>query len=271
VNEKQLQKGVIDKIQEQIDLFHKENDVTTAEKIPNTTNIPIDGNKWIKIKDVICVYSDMIGSTKLSASEKYELSTASAYELFTGSIVKIFHFYEASYVDVQGDGVFALFNSNENYKALVSAVTIKTFVENEFIPLFRKKSKISLGLHLGIDKKDVLVKKIGLRQRNNRTDRRNEVWAGKPVNMAAKLASLSKEEQLFVSDRYFECLKSEMALKSCGCINGGYTGEKSDIWKSYPLSDDTNFDFDTAYFMKTYWCEKHGSEFAERLLKLDDD
>ncbi|MDZ7793918.1 MAG: adenylate/guanylate cyclase domain-containing protein [Spirochaetia bacterium] len=226
MDEKQLPKGILDKINEQIELFNQKNNIDIIDSIPDTNNIPKEGNKWLKINDVICVYTDMIGSTRLSAEQKYDSSTASAYELFTGTIIKIFHFYDASYVEVQGDGVFALFNKNEIYRSLVSAVTVKTFVEKSFIPLYKQRSKLDLGVHIGIDKKTVLVKKIGLRQKNNRSDRRNEVWAGKPVNMAAKLASLTEKGQLMVSDRYYKELKSDYALKSCGCENGTYTGEK---------------------------------------------
>ncbi|MDZ7793938.1 MAG: hypothetical protein U5P10_09685 [Spirochaetia bacterium] len=165
MDEKQLPKGILDKINEQIELFNQKNNIDIIDSIPDTNNIPKEGNKWLKINDVICVYTDMIGSTRLSAEQKYDSSTASAYELFTGTIIKIFHFYDASYVEVQGDGVFALFNKNEIYRSLVSAVTVKTFVEKSFIPLYKQRSKLDLGVHIGIDKKTVLVKKIGLRQK----------------------------------------------------------------------------------------------------------
>jgi hypothetical protein len=39
-------------------------------------------NNWYKIKDVISVFVDIRGSTKLSAVA-YDQSTASIYELFT--------------------------------------------------------------------------------------------------------------------------------------------------------------------------------------------
>ncbi|MDZ7793937.1 MAG: hypothetical protein U5P10_09680 [Spirochaetia bacterium] len=90
------------------------------------------------------------------------------------------------------------------------------------------------------------------------------------MNMAAKLASLTEKGQLMVSDRYYKELKSDYALKSCGCENGTYTGEKKDIWQSLSLKDNKNFDFNNAYYMKTYWCENHGSEYANKLLKLDN-
>jgi class 3 adenylate cyclase len=101
-------------------------------------------------------------------------------------------------------GVFALFNSNQPYRALAAAITFKTFACSEFTPRIRKKTKQDVGSYLGIDQKMVLVRKLGLKRHADRTDRRNEVWAGKPVNMAAKLASISEDNQLLVSDRFFK-------------------------------------------------------------------
>ena len=68
----------------------------------------------------------MLGSTQFSAST-HENATAGAYQLFTGTAVAIFDSFEASYIDVKGDGVFALFNGDQPYRALAAAVTFKTF------------------------------------------------------------------------------------------------------------------------------------------------
>jgi class 3 adenylate cyclase len=134
----------------------------------------------------------MMGSTKLSA-EAHDNSTAGAYQLFTGTAVRLFSEFEAPYIDVRGDGVFALFNSDQPYRALAAAVTFKTFAREEFTPRIKEKTEQAVGSHLGIDQKTVLVRKLGLKRHAERTDRQNEVWAGKPVNMAAKLASISED------------------------------------------------------------------------------
>jgi hypothetical protein len=133
MNNSQLPQGIMDIIQSKVDQFHQTNSVETVSRIPDTTNIPLKDNKWLKIEDVICVYADMIASTKLSANDKYGARTASAYELFTGTIIRIFHYFDAAYIDVKGDGVFALFNSNQVYHSLVAAVTVKTFAEETFV------------------------------------------------------------------------------------------------------------------------------------------
>jgi hypothetical protein len=87
----------------------------------------------------------------------------------------------------------------------------------------------AVGCHLGIDQETALVRKLGLKQYADRTDRQNEVWAGKPVNMAAKLASISEDDELLVSERFFKNIQHELVIKSCGCKEGTYTGEKIDL------------------------------------------
>jgi hypothetical protein len=120
----------------------------------------------------------MLGSTQLSASI-HENSTAGAYQLFTGTGVECFDRFEASYIDVKGDGVFALFNGNQPYRALAAAVTFKTFAKEEFVPRIKDVTGLTVGCHIGIDEKLVLVRKLGLKRYAERSDRQNEVWAGK--------------------------------------------------------------------------------------------
>lgn len=65
-------------------------------------------------------------------------------------------------------------------------------------------TNLDIGCHLEIDRKNCIVRKVGFKKYDDRTDRQNEVWAGKPVNMAAKLASKSNHSELLVSYRYFK-------------------------------------------------------------------
>src|SRR5262249_6289194 len=96
-------------IDEETALFRQNPSVTVRNRIPDTMIIPIAGTglNWIKVPDVICCFVDMQGSTKLSA-ELHERGTAKAYRYFTSTAIKIFHHFEAAYIDVKGDGVFAL-------------------------------------------------------------------------------------------------------------------------------------------------------------------
>ncbi len=250
----------------EISYFKEAVSITKWSKIPDTTKIPIvNPTYWFKIPNVICCFVDMEGSTKLSAST-HDQSTAKAYRLFTETAIRIFSIFEAPYIDVKGDGVFALFNYDQPYTALAATVSFKTFVAEHFTPMIQEKTNKIIGGHFGIDQKTVLVRKLGLKRHQGRSDRQNEVWAGKPINMAAKLAGLSTNNRLWVSNRYFKNLEDKKALYSCGCPNG----QKVLLWQKEGLIADSRFDFDSAYSLGSNWCEKHGKSFCVGLVKLDN-
>ena len=166
---------------------------------------------------------------------------------------------------MRGDGVFALFNQNQIYRAFAAAITFKTFADRVFVPKFKETSGIELGAHIGIDQKLALVRTIGLKRHDGRRDRQNEVWAGKPVNMSSKLAAIGQAGELLVSERYFQRLHHERVRTSCGCPSG----QKSDLWTQVDVKEDPKFDFETAYCLKTCWCSIHGEEYCNAILALD--
>ncbi|MDT5267965.1 MAG: hypothetical protein QOH49_151 [Acidobacteriota bacterium] len=266
LNSSQLPEQYLSVIEKQIAEFKDGVDVITVSEIPDTNSIPLDASRWLKIQDLICVFVDMKNSTKLSAVT-HDRSTAKAYQFFTGTAVRLFDAFEAPYIDVRGDGVFGMFNRNQVYRALAAAVSFKTFATKVFAPTMKDKTGLDLGAHIGVDQKTVLVRRLGLRRISQRTDRQNEVWAGKPVNMAAKLAAIGEADDLLVSCRYYDRITDEHARKSCGCPNG----TKTDLWNSIDVSANPIFDFDTAWRLGSCWCHTHGAEFCNRLLTLDKD
>ena len=242
--------------------------ITERGTIPDTGLIPlVNPTAWMKIPDVIACFVDMEGSTKLSAST-HPNTTAKCYRYFTQTAVKIFHEMESPYIDVRGDGVFALFDSNRSHTALASVVSFKTFVAKEFTPRVKEATggEVING-HYGIDCRTVLVRKMGLKIVDGRTDRQNEVWAGKPVNMAAKLASRSEDNKIWVSDRFHKKLTGDRALNSCGC--GGEGGQRAGLWTKVDVSDDDRFDFANAFVLGSNWCETHGKEYLRDIVRYD--
>jgi class 3 adenylate cyclase len=208
----------------------------------------------------------MMNSTKLSA-EAHDNSTAGAYQLFTGTAVKLFNEFEAPYIDVRGDGIFALFNEYQSYRAIAAAITFKTFANEVCIPKIIEDTGVKIGSHIGIDQKTVLVRKLGFKRYGGRTDRQNEVWAGKTVNMASKLASLTIDNELLVSDRFFKNIQHDLTTWSCGCPEN----RKVYLWELRDLASDDKFDFDNAHSLKSIWCVNHGREYCEKILALDDE
>jgi class 3 adenylate cyclase len=233
--------------------------------VPDTSAIPLDNpSKWLEIPDIICCFVDMLGSTKLSVTA-HPSTTAKFYRLFTSTAIRMFHELDAPYIDVKGDGVFALFDHKHSHRALAATVSFKTFVEQEFVPL-AKKHELAVEGHYGIDKKSVLVRRMGKRRVDGRTDRQNEVWAGKPVNMAAKLAGLTQGGEILVSDRFHAGLTDDAALLTCGCPHGF----RAELWSAVDLDANPLFDFGTAYRLKTGWCSTHGQQFCAHLLEIDE-
>lgn len=264
MQDSQIEKGIADIVEEEIKISKQAVSVTQRNSIPDTTQIPIENPvNWLKIPNVICVFVDMIGSTKLSALVD-GTKMAKAYRLFTGSLIKIFDYYDSPYIDIKGDGVFAMFNSDRVYTALVAAVTAKTTIENDLVKRIKEITDIEVGAHIGIDQDTVFVRKLGLKRYGDRTDRQNEVWAGKTVNMAAKLASMSSDKELWISHRFRSKLKDSKATMSCGCNNS------VPLWTEIDVSNDNRFDFDSAYKTNASWCGNHGVEYAKYLKSLDE-
>lgn len=263
----QIPQALRDICDDQLQLYKKRRCITVRNHLPDTSEVPIQNPlHWLRIPDVVCVFVDMKGSTQLSASE-HDNGTAGVYQLFIGTAVRYFAEFETSYIDVRGDGIFGLFDSNQVYRAVAAAVSFKTFAQEVFVPTVKAETGLVVGCHIGIDQKTVLVRKVGLKRHGGRTDRQNEVWAGKPVNMASKLAAMGEDNQLIVSDRYYNKLIDERIRKSCGCPDGA----KVDLWTEIDVSSDSKFDFDKAYALKSCWCETHGQEFCEAVLALDED
>ncbi len=255
-------------------------DITIEEKskIPKSDDIPLQNDsvsglqKWLKIPGVISVYVDMLGSTKLSA-EKHDSSTAKVYKYFTDSAIRTFHLFGSSYIDIKGDGVFALFNSNEVHIALCAAITFKTQANKKIIPEIREQTGIQdIGTHIGIDQNTVLVKKIGLKKHNAQdNERQNEVWAGEPINMSAKLASRSKDGEIIISDRYYNNITSDKAITTCGCVDGKDINQMSAVWTPEDITDDKKFSFNTIYICGSNWCGTHGNEYCSEIMQTDKE
>lgn len=164
-----------------------------------------------------------------------------------------------------------MFNEDQPYTAVAAAVTFKTFASEDFAPRVRDTTGVEVGSHLGIDQNTVLVRKMGLKRYKDRTDRQNEVWAGRPVNMAAKLAGLTDHDELLVSDRFHENLDDHHVLWSCGCDGSGNKTGKKPLWEELSVADDDRFDFDTVYQLTSKWCGVHGKSYCEEVLSLDGD
>ena len=248
--------------------------VTQKDDVPDSG--PTNGGIWYQIREVSAVFADLKQSTKLSAENRPK-AAARAYTYFIRAMAVILDRFDAKYVDIQGDGVFGLFSGKDSrFLAAACAITMRTKVEREVAVRFEKETstdwKLTAGV--GIDNGTLLVRRLGLRG-----TKQNEVWAGKPVNMASKLSSLAGPNQVIVSDRVFKQyegaskLRRRSLLWTCGCdgcIEGSGldapAGETTYLWEEETVSEDVGLDFENFHRLKSKWCETHGSEFCEAII-----
>lgn len=255
-----------DIIQKETQDFKNDIEIKISYTIPETSDIPKrPSNLWIKIPSVICCYVDMKKSTQLSINSTLQ-QTARVYKYFTETVTRIFHAYKSPYIDLKGDGVFALFNNDMPYTALAAMTSAKTFIDTTFSKMISDEFHSKIDACYGIDCGQIMVRKIGLQRFKGRTDKQNEVWAGKVVNISAKLSTL-ENNAICISPRYYKMLKEPMALKTCGC--NGFLKLKSNLWENKILFCDSRFDFDDFYMLKGTLCETHGREFSATLRLLD--
>ena len=248
--------------------------ITRRNDVPDTG--PTNKGVWYQISGVTAVFADLKRSTELSA-ENSPTVAARAYTYFIRAMAVILDRFEAKYVDIQGDGIFGLFSGKgSRFLAAACAITMRTEVEREVAGRFEKDTSTDWDLTagVGVDYGTLLVRRLGLRG-----TKQNEVWAGKPVNMASKLSSLAGPNHVVVSDRVFRQyegaseLRQRALLWSCGC-NGvthgpgldASAGQTPYLWEEQIVSQDLGLDFQNFHRLKSKWCETHGPEFCETIV-----
>ena len=223
-----------------------------------------------------CDLCDLKESTALNADNSPK-DAAFAYTYFIRAMAVILDRFGADYVDIQGDGIFGLFSGEgSSFRAAACAITMKTEVVRAVAVQFDEDTNVDwkLTAGIGVDIGTLLVRRLGLRG-----TKQNEVWAGKPVNMAAKLSSHAQSNQLMVSDRAFAQyerfseLRRRALLWSCGCGNGEQgsgldtpIGTTPYLWGSELAPDDLGLDFENLYKLESKWCTIHGPEFCETIM-----
>lgn len=246
-------------------------------RLPNVPETgPANGGRWFQIRNVTAVFADLKRSTALNTNEGTR-TVAVVYTYFIRAMAVVLDRLDAGYIDVQGDGIFGLFSGpNSHFRAAACAITMRTQVEREVDPRFRKTASCQQRLRVGIgmDQGTLLVRRLGLRG-----SKMNEVWAGTPVNMAAKLSSAAGPNQVVMSDRLFsKCeqgskLRRQALTQSCGC--SGRTrgrgldlpiGKAEHLWQQAAAPGQLGLDFNHIYRLRKPWCVTHGPEFCEAMV-----
>lgn len=234
----------------------------TEKTDPSLDDIPGQGSsRWLKIPNIVAVFFDLKSSTRLGTG-RHDTSTARLYKSAVESSVAILREFDGQFIDIQGDGGFGLYWGDQSYeRALCAAVTIRTF-SAEMVRQFEGKYSTGdfpeTGFKVGIACGRTLVKRLGT-PRN--VDEQEAVWAGHPVNYAAKAAQSADRHEVVITGSVWDHFeKNDYVSFSCGC-----SGEPSDgIWKDHTIANVAGGE-QYGRRLTVPWCENCGPAFCDAI------
>lgn len=233
-------------------------EIEDVDKFPSLSDLFLEKRKWLRIRNVVAVSTDLKDSTALNF-DKYAQTSARLYQAVTGSVVRLFSLFSPEFIAIQGDGAFALFHGERAFeRAFCAAASIKKFSVASIGPLIDEKFSDKFpdsGLKTGVASGILVAKKVGVRGTNE------PIWAGKPVNFASKCAQGADRHELIVtSDVYEKLAPNDYIEYSCGCPDGVV----------YPLWSKVEVEklgkHSKCMRLKSNWCKVHGDEFCRAIL-----
>ena len=238
-------------------------EIIDSNTFPDLDDLLLEKRRWLRISNVVAVAVDLKNSTRLDFKHQARTSTR-LYEAIIGNCVTIMKNFQADFVDIQGDGLFALYHGDRaQERAMAAGITLKTFSQRSIVPRIggdMDERFPKTGLKTGISAGILVVKKVGKRNNNE------PVWAGKPVNWATKCAQKAHANELIVTESVYANFENNDYVRySCGYANGQYVKQFSDLWKQVivdTLPDSTV----RCMSLTSGWCETHGDEFCQALL-----
>lgn len=226
--------------------------------------LPIDKPEWHRLTDLVTVMFDLKSSTNLEKGRK-PASTASIYDAGIGGVVQILNSFSADFVDIQGDGGFGLFWGERRYeRAMCAAISMHTFSDDFEAQLEAKWSEApSTGFKVGLASGPILAKRVGLARH---LDMQEPVWAGRPVNYAAKAAQQTDPGKTLVTGSVWDAVSNNDYIAfSCGCSEGQEGGTPSFLWEERTLDKIPDAE-KYGQVLKSGWCRKHGEEYCNAIL-----
>lgn len=237
----------------------------SADALPDAS-----GETWFRLEGVVAVFVDLQGSTNLSVG-RHPASTAAIYRAAMKNAVRILHEFGADFIQVQGDGAFGLFwNDRAIERGVCAATTVTTFSAQSFELQLQQKwpDAPPTGFKAGIAFGRTLVKQIGT-PRN--PAEQEPIWAGKPVNYAAKAAQQANRGEVIITSSIWDAIADNDYLTlSCthdgdmqdpGCPPAGELWEPVDIAKL----DDSESER-SGRILRFHWCHECGPSFVKAIL-----
>lgn len=159
-----------------------------GQKVPEQEEVKL-GNDGVDL-DVVCLYADMAGSTKLVDNYEPEFA-AEMYKAFLFCASRIIKARGGIITAYDGDRVMGIFIGDlKNTNAAKAALMINYAVSQIINPAIKQqypKTNFVLKHGVGVDSSSILVARTGVRGSNDL------VWMGKSANHAAKLCSIREE------------------------------------------------------------------------------
>lgn len=238
----------------------------------DVANLPIVARVWHRLDDVVAVVVDLKGSTRLSTGKEHAANTASVYEASTDNAVKVFNRFKADFIQIQGDGVLAIFWGDLRYeRAICAGITVKTFGASLREKVKKKWDSIETGYKVGISSGRVLAKRLGTPRNLNEQE---PVWAGKPVNFATKAAQHANVDQLIVTASVWaEIETNDYLVASCGHpeTEDGEGRDPAELWKDVEIETIAHEVQSKGQVLGASWCEECGDEFCQKILEGETD
>lgn len=226
----------------------------------------LEARKWKRIEDCVVVAGDLTNSTQLGFGRQHNTG-ARIYESATGGVIRVVtaSMFHPEFVDIQGDGFFAIFHGEHRYeRALCCAITVTSMSKRVLVPRLEAKFGEDIpetGFKVGIASGTLLVKNVGVR------GTAEPVWAGRPVNWAVKCAQSTGPHSLVVTPSVWRKVEENDYVRySCGCSDGSWWGKYSDLWDEHEVEKLPDSDCDCFRCKHPCWCEEHGDEFCEAIL-----
>lgn len=248
------------------DALTPEIEFVDMETLPDEENVPLEAAKWVRVKNVACLWVDMIGSSAIDYQNETEMA-CKAFQVFTGNLTSIWRTFGAAYFDIKGDGGFALFDgSSPAVRAFLASVTLRTSLDRYVREKVSQATdgKIVLRARSAMSFGDVTVKRIGFRGRYNH----NLVWLDSTINQGAKLLEkVSRtEDELLITAATYAQMEHDKIRTSCGCSNGLF-GARGPLWKEKTDLGLEAVGINTAYSLRSLWCKTHGATYFKDIVR----
>lgn len=157
------------------------------------------GNHAKKL-DAVVLYADLADSTALVDTCDPQVVTR-LYKAFLHCAAVLVRENEGNIVAYDGDRIMAIYiGDRKNSNAVSTALKLNHAVGE----IINKKSKVTVKHVVGVDRSDIFVSRIGVRNANDL------VWVGRAANYAAKLSSQNNRYQIYITETVYKAMAPDL-------------------------------------------------------------